>query len=335
MFGAYMDESGAHARNLLIESGCVASVERWTSFENGWRGILADFHLPYLHFKEFFNSPPSLPFRKLTDTDKSKIVSRAAVIIRDSLLFVFTCTISPDLYKSLTTGAFRSKHGSAYGIAVQVFLGQVSNLLAQPVTDYQILNVFLEHGHKNAADALRLIRLIKLDTDPVPEEIQSTSIKGPEDPMRGKSIIKIGKFGLGSKSGLDAMLPLQAADFFAYATHRLIRYQGDPGAETFLRGVETKVPHYGCNIDESTIRELVDAIAEKEAENAILKKETYALKKYLRSFKLRVFERPYGLVIDGSDTPRSEVDRFVVGDYFTASVDDGANTLGTLITDMK
>jgi hypothetical protein len=308
---AYIDESGTHSDELLIVSGCVASVDRWTSLEREWRSILDYYHLPHLHFKEFFNSPPSRPFRALTDADKRDIILRASSIIRDSLLFVFTCTISPIQHRHLTSDKFRSRYGSAYGLCVQVFLLEANNLLTQPVNEYQILNVFIEQGHKNANDAIRLIRLIKQDTDPIPEELRGDLILGPEDPLRSKSTIKIGKIGLGSKSGIDAMLPLQAADFFAYAMHRLIRHKGDSRAEAFLSSVETRVPHYGCDINENVIRELIQAAAEQEARNIVLKTDTYALKQHLRSFKLRVREYPFGLHIDGSETPQSEIDRFV------------------------
>ncbi len=194
-------------------SGCVASVDKWTLLEREWRSILEDYHLRHIHFKEFFHFPPSRPFRALTDADKRDIILRASTIIRDSLLFVFTCTISPIEYRHLANAIFCSRYGSAYGLCVQTFLGGINGLLAQPVDEYQIVNVFIEQGHKNANDAIRLIRLLKQDTDPIPENAPGDILLGEEDPLRGRSTIKIGKFGLGSKSGIDAMLPLQAAAF--------------------------------------------------------------------------------------------------------------------------
>ncbi len=93
--------------------------------------------------------------------------------------------------------------------------------------------------------------------------------------------------------------------------HRLIRHKGDSRAEAFLSSVETRVPHYGCDINEQVIRELIAVAAEQEARNVVLKRDTYALKQYFRSFKLCVRELPYGLHIDGSETPQSEIDRFL------------------------
>ena len=312
---AYLDEAGSHDDRLLVLSGCLASVDKWLDLESEWRNILAGSPaLPYLHFKELWNNPPSRPFRHLDSADKKRILDRVTKIVSETLFLVFTVSVSPVQYHALTSARFRSQNGSAYGLCTQFFLGEINNLLSRPTDDYQVLNVFIEQGHKNAHDAIKFIKGIKAATDPILED-RHEAIVGDPDPLRDKSTIKIGKYGLGSKQGPGTMLPLQVADFFASAVRRLSAKKGeDDIARTFLDAVEKRVPHYGCFISEDAIRGLVDSVSEIDAKHAVAKYDAHNLRRYLRSYGLQIREFPYGFEVDRSNTSEQDLARFMSGE---------------------
>src|SRR5205807_4880701 len=49
----YFDEAGGRDRGFMAVCGWIATVERWGRFEVDWRLLLAHYHLPYFHMKEF------------------------------------------------------------------------------------------------------------------------------------------------------------------------------------------------------------------------------------------------------------------------------------------
>jgi hypothetical protein len=54
MLGLYFDES--ESANILTLGGFIADVRRWERFHKEWKKVLAEFHIPYFHMKEFAHS---------------------------------------------------------------------------------------------------------------------------------------------------------------------------------------------------------------------------------------------------------------------------------------
>ncbi|MGH7932666.1 MAG: hypothetical protein ACREQN_05795, partial [Candidatus Binataceae bacterium] len=98
------------------------------------------------------------------------------------------------------------------------------------------------------------------------------------------------------------------------AIHRLTVNKEDIVAKAFLDIVEKRVPHYGCLLNEDTIRTLVDEAAAQETRNAILKQDAHNLRRYLQSYGLQVREFPYGFEVDRSNTPEQDLARFMSGE---------------------
>jgi predicted RNA-binding protein with PUA domain len=50
---AYVDESGTHdTSDYTLVAGWVGHAERWDTFENKWKILLARYGIPYIHCKD-------------------------------------------------------------------------------------------------------------------------------------------------------------------------------------------------------------------------------------------------------------------------------------------
>jgi len=304
---AYLDESGTHSKNLMILGGFVSTSGRWSDFARECDDIASFFKIETFHMKELRNGN-SKRYRHLSVNKRKEMLGCVLHAIREHTMYgIFDCLI-PFEYESLSTPLFRSKFGSAYSLCVNGCILVMWDLLTGQSRKTESISIFLEHGHKNAVEAMRVIGEYKYSTDPLDLSQFESVVCREEDPLRGPGL-KVATFGLGDKK---SMRPLWAADVLAYCTHGLIMSRGnDPFCAGVIDAIEEKVKYVGHSWNEDSIKSAIADVEEGEAARKLVRSDTYSLKKYLRSFRLDVRELPVGLLVDRSNTPQEDLERFL------------------------
>jgi hypothetical protein len=295
---AYFDESGSHeetSTSFLLLAGYTAESERWRAFGTRWKRVLEDFRLQQFHMKDIRNFQHS-SFKHLGAADRRVLLTALIDLVADTAVVGTLVYLRPADYKAVTDPAFRSRYGSAYGLLVTLTLLQLDAVLLNPPRVPETVSIFLEEGHANASDALRLIKYWQEDTAPPPAEVEGHPVEVVEpDPVR-TSRLRIHSYGLGSKA---TMYPLHAADMLAYLAYSAMTFKGDD----FLTGVFDqllpRVPHVSTSWNRVALEGLVRSVADGEREKAALRADLYAFKRHLRLHCLKVREYPWGVTIDG------------------------------------
>jgi len=188
------DESGSG--DVLIVSAQGGVSEQVRGMNRLWKQRLRS--LKYFHSKEFNN----LSYGIFTDTGLDRSARKALLrdlskLIRRHLLFSVTASVSLKEYETLTTPAFRSRMGTAYG-----FLIDMCMLLAHARCEIEFgykseFNMLVEQGHRNAEQVAQILAIVSK----IPEELLPLPIK-------------LLTTGLGKKEDHPV---LQAADMAAYS----------------------------------------------------------------------------------------------------------------------
>lgn len=205
--------------------------------------------------------------------------------------------LRPSDYKSVADEQFRSRYGSPYGLLTTLALAQIDSELNKGRTSPATIDVFLEDGHPNAKDALRLLEYWRDDTSPAPTEYMGHAVTTlQEDPNR-TTRLRIREIGLGSK---DNMPPLHAADMFAYLASAAMSFKGDPFFTELFDELLPRFPHASTSWNRKALEELVERGRAEEEEKRQIRAGWYSLKSYLGRYNVDVNILPWGVTIDRS-----------------------------------
>jgi hypothetical protein len=82
MFRCFFDEGGGEDHGFIAVCGYIASLERWAQFENGWKRVMADHGVPYLHMRELAHRKG--PYEKWATDENGRIafLSDVASVVR-------------------------------------------------------------------------------------------------------------------------------------------------------------------------------------------------------------------------------------------------------------
>jgi Protein of unknown function (DUF3800) len=286
----YLDESLSYfgldpARTpLLVIAGYVAEEDEWESFSKGWAATLQAFQLSHFHAKELRSSDARL-YRHLSFGQRRDLLSRLSALITKHTLLGVASYMRPTDYKHSTTPDFRARKGSTYGALVDLILMTLSNILVKPAADPERVNIFLESGHKNSREALCRIEYYKQETEPVPNDIEGNPNIINNNPLR-TCFMRIGAYGLAAKR---EALPLQAADLLAYLIGAAAHMKDShPVFDDTLDNLLQSRPHVLSPWGTEAVRTLIEAAEAGDREAAESRREFYHLKRYLRSFGLKL-----------------------------------------------
>jgi len=174
----------------------------------------------------------------------------------------------------------------------------VSVVLDGLVGSPERVSVFLEEGHNNAGDALLKVHNYKHDTEPIEyPEMAGAPIMGDPDHHElnaRKTSMRIGDSALVSKITSP---PAQAADLLAYLVGSALKPQ-HPIFDGILDRLLDLKPHALCGWSPEDVKELVSGMSEWAEEKKLLKMQTYEMKRRLRAEGMKVFQMPWGFVVD-------------------------------------
>jgi hypothetical protein len=150
-FDLAYDESGSG--NILLVSLQLSTVYRAKKLKQYWLKQLRN--IPFFHSKDFNNYSKGV-FAGLDRPQRKALLAQLGTLIQRHLIAGFTTRINVERYNAMTTNDFRSRWGSAYTFSVMSLL-MSAHLYFEHHGLPQRVNVLIENGHKNAAQALGLI----------------------------------------------------------------------------------------------------------------------------------------------------------------------------------
>jgi hypothetical protein len=305
MLEVYFDESGTHATNdepLLIMAGYVAEEDKWATFNDRWGRILAEYKTDRFHMKDLRNLRHKR-LRHLSRENRRELLSHLIDLTAETALLGSLAYLRPSDYEHVTDRKFRSRYGSAYGTLVTLSLLRLDALLLNQIREPDTVRVFVEEGHNNAEDALRLLRYWQEDTAPAPTEFEGEPVHiVAADPNR-TSRLRIGEFRLGSKTG---MYPLHAADMLAYFASISLSFRIDEEFTGFFDKLLARVVHVSTFWTRSDLEEFVPAVLAAEKEKQEIRNGWNDMRRHLESHNVELNVLPWGVTFDARHLSEEE-----------------------------
>lgn len=126
MFQVFWDESGTHAKELMILAGFVGTGEKWLVFTEAWQSTLKEYGVTHIHMKDF-NSYTSGVFKGLDWFQRTALYCELLAIIKRTISIGFVCTVHQSEFNAIVPEHFRSQHiGTPYTFLTQTGVEVVS-----------------------------------------------------------------------------------------------------------------------------------------------------------------------------------------------------------------
>jgi uncharacterized protein DUF3800 len=199
MFTAYLDDSGTHKGSINVTvGGFVASVEQWKAFEDDWSWLLEEYDLAvdpgYFHMTDY--NARQGPYVGWGDDKRIEFMRSLTSIIRKRVSAGIAASLPAHNYakvKAALPEAF-----SAYTTCAHICWKHLGQWAEENGYESAIACEF-EEGTQGGGEILASHRDLLLNHPKTSEQYH------------------LGGIGFHTKK---RMLPLQAADFFAYETYR-------------------------------------------------------------------------------------------------------------------
>lgn len=305
MLEAYFDESGTHATQdepLLIVAGYLADEAKWSAFDKRWAALLTQFNVDRFHMKDLRNFRHKR-FKHLSRANRLELLTNLIDATAETALLGTIGYLRPSEYQAVTDQKFRSMYGSAYGILITLSLLKLDSVLLNQIREPDTIRVFLEEGHANAADALRLLRYWQEDTAPAPTHYEGEPVQQVVPDPNRMSRLRIADFRLGSKTG---MYPLHAADMLAYFASLTLSFRIDEEFTSLFDKLLGRVPHLSTGWNRSYLQEFVQLVLDGEREKEEIRSGWNNMRRYLASHKVKLTVVPWGVTIDGRHLSEEE-----------------------------
>ncbi len=201
MMIAFLDESGTHAHSeITAMAGFIGTEGQWAVFEDRWAGVVqAHPEIGSVHGKILI--PRRGLYRSWEDEKYWKFVTAIGSIIRESEIVGVTCILHNSDYEEYRNKwkGTKVQPDSAYGMCFRACMNTLGGHVH--LTDpNQRLSLILEDGHRNRGEALEIFN-------------------GAKHKKLGEVSHYLEAIAFASKESYGA---LQAADLFAYGTHKYI-----------------------------------------------------------------------------------------------------------------
>jgi hypothetical protein len=202
------DEGGSG--DTLLVSAQVGITEQAKKLKKEWKRRLWDANdMPYFHSVDFDNYTGGAFTKSSLDRDeRSELLGDLCGLIHDRLLFSITARVSIKEFNSLSDQVTRSRHGTAYGFAINMCM-LTAYILVKKLNLQPHFNILVEAGHRNSNQVAQILDGLHRF---LPEIAAKRADVIPD--------IRVLSAGLGSKKDHPI---LQAADMVAYSRWLHIR----------------------------------------------------------------------------------------------------------------
>jgi hypothetical protein len=197
MLACYFDESENFGESpVLVVAGFCGGSQQWEFFAKEWLAVLKSYGLqsPFKmqHFARWKRQ-----FRTFADVKREPLLRDLLDVICKRAMMGFGCVVVSEAYDRLIAGEAKNKIGSPYALAAAGCFWCVGNWARRYKHPDPIAH-FFDGGHRNAGEALAV----------------HTKHLADEQFRKGW---KLGPISFDTD---DRLIPLQAADLFAYESLR-------------------------------------------------------------------------------------------------------------------
>ena len=194
MFTCYFDASGGRDRGIIIVAGWLSTVARWEQFDADWRLLLARYHLPYFHMKEFAHSTGPFEKWKGIEVKRTMFLRRAVDVIATNVDHGFCCLVRHSDFDQVNARYGLSEDfGNPYSLAARSCIAEANKWVRKRKrTDEIQVEYIFDDGDKGKG---LLISFMEKEKPGLPLPI----FKPSRD-----------------RQGMKGLTQLQAADFAAY-----------------------------------------------------------------------------------------------------------------------
>jgi hypothetical protein len=198
---AHCDESGTHAGSpVSVLAGFVGSTEDWISFDREWAKVLKKHGVTHVRAKQLWHRQG--PFKGWTQARAGRLWADLMYVLQENKhIFASKTVLLDEDYKLFYVSdgpARRERLDTRYALCLRALLHFHPVFHRERFTRGS-MNFVLEDGHRNAGDALRVVKELRDD---------------PSLPWRDA----IGTLTFAPKKQFGA---LQAADMLAYWAYRI------------------------------------------------------------------------------------------------------------------
>ena len=202
-FTLYSDAAGGKDHGFIVVAGYLSTLDRWNSFAEHWKILLATYDVPYFHMKEFAQSKGPFTTWKNDEPKRARFLSKAADIIVGHVCRSFAHAVGFSLFDRMNRRFYLKEHvGCPYSLAGISCAARARQILQRNDVTY----VF-EDGDEGKGD---LLRIMHEEGFPNPVFFPSRDQKRKNHSVRG-------------------VIQLQAADFAAYELRKM--FKDDPNEE--------------------------------------------------------------------------------------------------------
>jgi hypothetical protein len=251
-FEIYCDESGN--TNRLVFAGFVASTIDWARFSQDWTDLKKKYEISHFHTKTFRNRQSKL-YRHLSRTQRGGLLAAVIRLIRKHVLFGASIGLDLNMFNRLADAEFKGRCGSAYAIcALLCAVNVAGDALTARGLRTENMSVFVESGHVNAEDAIRVLKLYKKVSDPVDAGKYERMFGGGGRSKLREAPLKLDTIELASKIAVPG---LQAADLLAYcsAASELPDHQF---SNLVGRSLAEGIPILGWKLTEDDVSQIIE-----------------------------------------------------------------------------
>jgi len=228
----------------------VGVVQKARKMKSAWKSILRDAKVRFFHSVDYDNYSEGV-FAHLNREQRSELLIGLSGHLRKRMLFGITGKITISNWNSKTNNEFRSRWAAAYSFAMQILILETRILLEKCQVGYDV-NILLEDGHKNAAQAIQILRGIK-----------QKNKRDPED-----AVLNIMTEDLGAKGDHPI---LQTADMLAYSNWQRLR-QGNREIFDALHVKGSRYFTVYLDLDEHLVDPALEIAHRSDEAKVILKK---------------------------------------------------------------
>jgi len=209
-YASYNDAAGGDDHGFIVVSGWVSSLTNWLSFLGGWRTVLAEYHVPYFHMKEFSQSKGPFASWKGNEEKRARFLSSLVGVIKSNVEYGASSVVDYKLYDNVNRRYYlREACGTPYAFAARSCMAHIQGYLREKHGGKlpDVRHVF-EDGDKGKGE---LMRVVEKDGYAIPSFLPSRDRRAKDG-----SIVR-------------GLVQLQAADFAAYEMRKA--YTDDPNEE--------------------------------------------------------------------------------------------------------
>lgn len=280
-YDAYIDEGEIPDKGILCIATYLGASDKWAILEPSWQAILERYSISHVHMKDILKYDHK-QYKHLSMSERREMLYELGDLISETAKVGYLTSLLTKEFDHFADSKFKSRHGSAYSFAIAISISHILRVLSKEDPG-AVVNIFIEKGHRNEVEVVQVLHDTK-------ERLKSQLVEFPSDTLvLGDAAFssvhaQIGEIAVGTKTGKDSRIPLQAADILAYGFIRRMKpdiSDTDIALQALTR-IEERIKHWHHFIRGEELATLLSVAVQQGEADAQHRHEAHKLKKFIR-----------------------------------------------------